>query len=181
MSLPSKEIGKEVVQVVLHIGSYRHLIAASVTRMDAEEVKNRVKEIVQQDFLGRPKAMQHKLAKDILLGSAIFGDVLAGNKLSDNELTDILHKLAPVLDKRRPSRWRKESHIEMGQAIGEMDAIIQLKKSLVFDYFESVVFLGQLEFSSFKRCHLFKMSTQGPGSGVDLVNKMRPSGELENC
>ena len=44
-----------------------------------------------------------------------------------------------------------------------------------------MAFPGQLEFSGFDRCHIFKMSTQGPGNGVDLVNKMRPGGELESC
>lgn len=181
MCFPSEKIGKKVTRAVLHIGSHMHPVAAGITRMDAEEVKNRVKEMVQQDFLGRPKAMQHKLAREILLQSAIFGDVSSGKRLSDNDLTNILEKLAPVLDKRRLSRWRKESQMEVGQAIGEIEAIIKLKNSLLYDYFQSVVFPGQLEFSSFNRCHVFKMSTQGPGSGVDLVNKMRPGGELESC
>lgn len=44
-----------------------------------------------------------------------------------------------------------------------------------------MAFPGQLEFSSFNRCHVFKMSTQGPGNGVELVNKMRPGGELGSC
>lgn len=28
---------------------------------------------------------------------------------------------------------------------------------------------------------MFKMSTQGPGNGAELVNKMRPGGELSDC
>ena len=79
------------------------------------------------------------------------------------------------------SRWRKEAQEEVGQPTTIYDSIFSLKNRLLFDFFQSMAFPGQLEFSGFDRCHIFKMSTQGPGNGVDLVNKMHPGGELESC
>ena len=56
-----------------------------------------------------------------------------------------------------------------------------LKSWSKIDFIQSVVFPGQLSFSSFDRCHVFKMTTRGLGSRVNIVDKMHPIGELGNC
>ncbi len=48
---------------------------------------------------------------------------------------------------------------------------MQLKLKCLFPYFHGSCFLGQGGPSD--KCYIFKMSTKGPGSGVDLVNRMR--------
>lgn len=68
--------------------------------------------------------------------------------------------------------------MEIGPRSNGVEGILYLKRHCVYDYFQSVIFPGQIEFSSFNRCHVFKMSTRGMASGIDLVNKMRPGGEL---
>lgn len=54
------------------------------------------------------------------------------------------------------------------------DNILQLKKRCMFPFFHGSRFPGQG--ASSEKCYLFKMSTKGRGSGVDLVNRMRRGG-----
>ena len=57
--------------------------------------------------------------------------------------------------------------------------ILQLKKRCVFSFFHESIFPGQGGAND--KCFLFKMSTKGPGSGVDLVNRMRRTGKGDLC
>ena len=181
LCLPSEIPGKRITRGILHMHCHLHPVAEGVSKQAMVDVKVKVRDIVSKDFVGRPKSLQQKLAKEIILQSALFKDHSAEPRLSDKDLGEVLAKLAPTLDKRRLSRWRKEAQEEVGQPTTSYDSIFSLKKRLLFDFFQSMAFPGQFEFSGFDRCHIFKMSTQGPGNGVDLVNKMRPGGELESC
>ena len=181
LCLPTVIAGKRISRGVIHLGYHLHPVAEGVAKQALIEVQAKVKNMVSRDFVGRPRSLQQKLAREIVMESALFADHPEDAKLSDKDLSEVLAKLAPTLDKRRLSRWQKEAQVEAGHPIGDYDAIFKLKKRLLFDYFQSMVFPGQLEFSSFNRCHVFKMSTQGPGNGVELVNKMRPGGELGSC
>ncbi len=51
------------------------------------------------------------------------------------------------------------------------DHIMLLKKKCLFPYFHGSRFPGQG--GPRDKCYIFKMSTRGPGSGVDLVNRMQ--------
>lgn len=57
-----------------------------------------------------------------------------------------------------------------------LDSILKLKRRCRFPFIHSVLFPDQLSDGS--QPHVFKMSSKCPGSGVDLVNKMRPGGSL---
>lgn len=61
------------------------------------------------------------------------------------------------------------------------DNILQLQRRCVFPYFHGSRFPGQVDLG--EKCYLFKMSTKGPASRVDLVNCMRRTGtrDLRNA
>ena len=60
--------------------------------------------------------------------------------------------------------------------VGMESQLIKLKNTCGYKYFHGMLFSGQCTDEN-KRCHLFKMSTAGPGSGVELVNRMRRDGK----
>ena len=60
---------------------------------------------------------------------------------------------------------------------GYIDNILKLKKASTYDYIHDNRFLGQGGASDI--VYLFKMSTVGASSGVDLVRRMQASGDLE--
>ena len=58
------------------------------------------------------------------------------------------------------------------------DHILLLKRKCLFPFFHgSRFFRGQG--GPNEKCYIFKMSTKGPGSGVDLVNRMRQTAEAD--
>lgn len=58
---------------------------------------------------------------------------------------------------------------------GVESQILRLKSTCGYRFFHGILFPGQ-SIDPNKRCHVFKMSTTGPGSGVELVNRMRRDG-----
>lgn len=55
------------------------------------------------------------------------------------------------------------------------DQPLLLKKKCLFPFFHGSRFPGQGEPDD--KCFIFKMSTKGPRSGVDIVNQMRRDGQ----
>jgi hypothetical protein len=59
---------------------------------------------------------------------------------------------------------------------GYIDSILELKRRLSYEYIQDSDFLGR----GVPKVHLFKMSTHGPASGVDIVMCMQLGRDLEN-
>ena len=59
-----------------------------------------------------------------------------------------------------------------------MDGITKLRGLSNWAYVQQNMFPGQGD--DFDKVFIFKMSEVGPGSGVDLVKRMQPSGNLEH-
>ncbi len=53
--------------------------------------------------------------------------------------------------------------------------MLQLKRTSTYDFFHSMQFPYQTNDTNLKS-HVFKMSTMGPGYGVEIVERMRRSG-----
>ena len=70
----------------------------------------------------------------------------------------------------------KDARVPYGQG-GYIDNILKLKKTSTYDYIHDSRFPGQGSLDDI--VYLFKMSTVGAGSGVDLVQRMQLSGDLE--
>lgn len=62
----------------------------------------------------------------------------------------------------------------------DITALLYLKDHCAYDFFHGSLFPGQLHDEK-DRCFIFKMSTVGPASGVDLVKRMQMGGDLEKC
>ena len=60
-----------------------------------------------------------------------------------------------------------------------MDGITKLRGLSNWAYIQRNMFLGQGNDSD--KVFIFKMSEIGPGSGVDLVRRMQPDGDLEHA
>ncbi len=58
---------------------------------------------------------------------------------------------------------------------GSIHQTLELKRWRLYNYIQYNIFHGQGSLKSF----LFKMSTHGPISGIDIVKHMQPRGDLE--
>jgi len=59
-----------------------------------------------------------------------------------------------------------------------MDNILLLKLKSPYDYIQYNCFHGQMVG---QKMFMFKMSLYGLASAVDLMKRMQPSGDLQNC
>ena len=57
-----------------------------------------------------------------------------------------------------------------------VDALLKLKRDCTYEFFHGNRFLGQG--SKDEKCFVFKMSTIGPASGIDLVMRCGGTGDL---
>jgi hypothetical protein len=57
------------------------------------------------------------------------------------------------------------------------DSIMAMKTYTTIEYVHGNVFPGQGK----DKVYVFKMLVDGPGSGVDLIKRMQPGGDLENA
>ena len=60
---------------------------------------------------------------------------------------------------------------------GVIDNIMTMKRESKFEFIHDSVFPGQAK----EKVYVFKMLTEGPGSGVDLIRRMQVGGDLQNA
>ena len=60
---------------------------------------------------------------------------------------------------------------------GVIDNIMTMKRESKFEFIHDSVFPGQ----SKEKVYVFKMLTEGPGSGVDLIRRMQVRCDLQNA
>ena len=96
-----------------------------------------------------------------------------GKLLSESELSFVLEKWS-ALSSSTVENLIYDAKLCLSGG-GYVDSILKLKKGFKYDYIQDSRFLGQ----GSKLVYIFKMSTVGPSSGVDLVRRMQPGGNLE--
>jgi hypothetical protein len=96
--------------------------------------------------------------------------------------TFTFEELVPVLDKCRymssPSIKNDVTSFRYIRRYGVMDGITMLRGWSTWPYVQENLFPGQGSDSD--KVFVFKMSEVGPSSGIDLVKRMQPSGDLED-
>ena len=96
-----------------------------------------------------------------------------GKKLTEEELKQIFDKWAKLSNSSiRNMIAAARSFCSQGAYI---DNILKLKKSSTYGYIHDCVFPKRRDL-----VYLFKMSSCGAGSGIDLVKRMQPGEDLEN-
>jgi hypothetical protein len=94
-----------------------------------------------------------------------------------------LEELVPVLEKCKymssPSIKNDVTAFRYIRRFGVMDGIATLRGCSHWAYVQENKFLGQGSDSD--KVFVFKMSEVGPGSGMHLVKRMQPGGDLENA
>jgi hypothetical protein len=97
--------------------------------------------------------------------------------------TMTFEELVPVLDKYKymtsPSVKNNVTTFRYLQRFGVMDSITMLRGCSNWPYVQKNMFPGQGSDSD--KVFLFKMSKVGPSSGVDLVKRMQPGGDLQDA
>jgi hypothetical protein len=94
--------------------------------------------------------------------------------LRGQELEDVLDKFEHL---STPNLQNTISLSRSGGKRGAYDSIMAMQRYTSIEYIHANVFSSQGK----DKVYVFKMLVDGPGSGVDLVKRMQPGGDLENA
>jgi hypothetical protein len=98
--------------------------------------------------------------------------------MTNKEAND-LDELLAILSDQFVFRSMVRSIRKYTHPSSDLEMVLELRKQTVFPFVQSILFLGQ-NVGTTEQPHIFKMSTKGPGSTVDLVRRLQKGGDLEN-
>ena len=112
-----------------------------------------------------PSAISLAVGKELLMQGLIDEDG-SRKDLSEDELSLVFEKWLK-LSTSSMNNMISDAKVHLGLG-GYVDNILKLKKGSRYDFIQDSCFLGQ----GSDLAYIFKMSTVGQGSGVDLVCRM---------
>ena len=158
----------------VHLGTHEHPVATGECREAMDIIRERVRDQVSKTPHAKASAISLAVGRELLL-KGLVDESGEGIKLTEEDLAQVFEKWY-ALSTPCVNNMIKDARMHCGQG-GYIDNILKLKKASTYDYIQDSRFLGQG--GSGDIVYLFKMSTFGAGSGVDLVRRMQPGGDLE--
>ena len=194
-----------MTQLMLHTGTHLHGVRSGTSKALRDRVKGMVDEVVRFDRNANPRKVQMCVSK-MMLEATVMETGGASTNLDESQFLAILEDMGPLVEDnwlvltfiiislnkcrlflsylismhrfRRAVRQVREGPRQ--EPFGA-DAFFKLKRECTVPFFHGSRFPGQGREED--KCFVFKMSTLGPASGVDLVNRMRctGNGDLKNA
>ena len=164
----------QMSRACVHFGTHEHHVATGDCREAMDIIREKVRDEVARTPHAKANAISLAVGRELLL-KGLVDESREGNKLGEEEFAQILEKWS-TLSTPSVNNMIKDAIVFCGQG-GYIDNILKLKKTSTYDYIHDSRFPGQR--SSDDIVYLFKMSTVGAGSGVDLVRHMQPGGNFE--
>ena len=161
----------QMSRTCIHFGTHEHPVARDNCCAVMEQTWDTVMAQIAKTPTAKASAIEIVVGKEFLMKGLIEEDS-NGKALSEDELNLIFEKWSS-LSSSTLNNLIHDARVSLGGG-GYIDNILKLKKGSMYDYIQDSCFLGQ----DSELAYVFKMSTIGPGSGVDLVRRMEPSGDL---
>ena len=156
----------------IHMGTHLHPVAKGDCRAAMDQIKEEMKLQVAKTPLAKKSAIGIAVGKELLMKGLINEDG-DGKLLSESELSSVLKKWS-ALSSSTVENLIYDAKLCLSGG-GYVDSILKLKKGSKYDYIQDSRFPRQ----GSELAYIFKMSTVGLGSGVDLVQRMQLGGDLE--
>jgi hypothetical protein len=163
-----------MTRACLHLGVHEHPIKVG----EDQEIKERTRKLIEEQVKRTPKATNFAIVMEA--SKELVDELLINPEGAPVQKYD-LEELVPILEKCKymssPSIKNDVTAFRYIQRFGVMDSIATLRGCNHWAYVQENKFPGQgLDLD---KVFVFKMSEVGPGSGVHLVNRMQPEGDLE--
>ena len=146
----------------IHIGTHMHPVAKGDCRDAMDQIRDEIRSQVAKTPTAKASAIGIAVEKELLM-KGLIDEVGDGRVLLERELDSIFEKWS-ALSTSIVDNLIHHAKVSVGGG-GYVDNILKLKKGSKYDYIQNSQFLGQ----GSDLAYLFKMSTIGPRSGVDLV------------
>jgi hypothetical protein len=165
-----------MTRACLHLRVHEHPMKVG----EDQEIKERTRKLIEDQVERTPKATNFAIVMEA-------NKELVDELLIDPEGAPVikfdLEELVLVLEKCKymssPSIKNDITAFRYIQRFGVMDGIAKLRGCSHWAYVQENKFPGQGSDSN--KVFVFKMSEVGPRSGVDLVKRMQPGGDLEEA
>ena len=161
----------QMSRACIHFGTHEHPVAKDNCRAAMEQIWDTVMAQVSKTPTTKSNAFEIAVGKELLMKGLIDDDD-NGKALSEDELNLIFEKWSS-LSSSTLNNLIHDARESLGGG-GYVDNILKLKKGSMYDYIQDSCFPEQDN----ELAYVFKMSTVGPGSGVDLVRRMQPGSDL---
>ena len=163
----------EMTRAAIHLGDHGHPVARGMYRDSAEVICGLIAEQVGKTPTATNYAITLSASKDFL-GQYLFHNGEGEKKMLKaeemEEVMDCFQYLSSSSIRNVISLFYSGNHG------GIIDNIMTMKRESKFEFIHDSVFPGQGK----EKVYIFKMLTEGPGSGVDLVRRMQLAGDLQN-
>ena len=160
----------------IHLGHHSHPVKVGDYRHSCKKIDALIEEHVDWT----PQAIVSKIVMET--SKDLLGQYLTRNE-DDPPTVLSLNELEPVFDSCKelnsPSLQNRVYTFKCLQRFGVMDGITKLRGLSNWAYIQRNMFSGQGDDS--EKVFIFKMSEIGSSSGVDLVRRMQPHGDLEHA
>ena len=159
----------------IHLGHHRHPVATGQCRESMETITGLIASEVQKTPTAKNSAIALAASKEFMDTFLVHAGPGPKEMLRGAELDEVMDKFRMLSSPN--VRNIIASFRASAKGKGEIDRILEMKKVAKMEYIHDSIFPGQGQ----DKVYLFKMLVDGPGSGVDLVRRMQPGGDLQNC
>ena len=164
----------EMTRAAIHLRHHGHPVARGMYRDSTEVICGLIAEQVAKTPTTTNSAITLSASKDFL-GHYLFHNGEGEKKmLKPEEIQEVMDRFQYLSS---PSIRNVISSFRSNNHGGIIDNIMTMKRESKFKFIHDSVFPGQGK----EKVYMFKMLTKGSGSGVDLVRRMQPPGDLHNA
>ena len=163
-----------MTRAAIHLGKHSHLVAKGTYRDSAKEISELIVEQVAKTPTATNSAIALFTSKDFLTNHLFHHEEGEKKILKGEEIEEVMDRFQMLSS---PSIRNVISSSRSNNRGGVIDNIMTMKRESKFEFIHDSVFLGQGK----EKVYVFKMLTEGPGSGVDLIRRMQVGGDLQNA
>ena len=155
-----------MTRAAIHLGKHSHPVAKGTYKDSAKEISELIAEQVAKTPTATNSAIALSASKDFLTNH-LFHHRNSGEKeiLKGKEMEEVMDCFQMLSS---PSIRNVISSFRSNNRGGVIDNIMTMKRESKFEFIHDSVFPGQGK----EKVYVFKMLTEGPGSGVDLIRRM---------
>jgi hypothetical protein len=167
-------LGKgDMSRAYIHLGMHNHPVSDGIYRETLDSISGLIAQEVSKTPTAKNSAIAMAASKEFLDKYLIHTGPGSKKMLRGQELEDVLDKFEHLSS---PNLRNTISLYRSGNKRGAYDSIMAMKTYTLIEYVHDNVFQGQGK----DMVYVFKMLEDGPRSGVDLVKRMQPGGDLKN-
>ena len=149
-------------RATIHLGVHAHLVAKGMYRDSTEKISGLIAKQVAKTPKATNSAIALSASKDFLTNYLFHNGEGDKEMLKEDELEEVMDRFQILSN---PSIRNVISSFRTNNRAGVIDNIMTMRKHSKFEFIHDSVFPGQGK----EKVYIFKMLTEGPRSGVDLV------------